>query len=176
MRTLTFVLIGGVVLAASFVVMHAGQGRVSPHESVTGMVDGSELTVTYGRPSMRGRTIFGRLVPFDRVWCPGADEATTLDSTKPLKVGDLSVPAGPHTIWVLPTRDAWTLVVSQEPSGFHTNYRPSADLGRVEMRKRTLDAPIEQLTFSIAKNTPGSGGTIAMMWETTEASVTFTVQ
>ena len=177
MRTVSFLFVGGVVLAVSFAVMHArGQGRVSPHESVTGMVDGSELTVTYGRPSMRGRTIFGRLVPFDRVWCPGADEATTLDSTRPLKVGDLSVPAGPHTIWVLPARETWKLVISQEPSGFHTNYNPSADLGRLEMRKRTLDAPIEQLTFFIAKNASGRGGTIAMMWETTEASVMFTVQ
>ena len=176
MRTLTFVLIGGVVLAASFAGTHAGQGRISPHESISGTVDGSDLAITYGRPSMRGRTIFGRLVPYGRVWCPGADEATTLDSSRPLKLGDLNVPAGPHTIWVLPTQDAWRLIVSREPSGFHTNYNPSADLGSLDMRKRSLDTPVEQLTFAISKNTSGLGGTIAMLWETTEASVTFTVQ
>src|SRR5579862_2260584 len=101
------------------------QGRLSPHESVTGNVDGAQLTIVYGRPSMRGRTIFGSLVPYGRVWCPGADEATTLDASRPIRLGALDVPAGPHTIWMLPEARRWTLVVSTEPSGFHTQYSPS---------------------------------------------------
>src|SRR5262245_35463636 len=113
-------------------VVHASQRpRVSPHESTMATVDGAEMTVTYGRPSMRGREIFGRLVPYGRVWCPGADEATTLESTRPLRVGDLTVPPGSHTIWVLPTREMWTLIVSKEPSGVENNYKPSADLRRI---------------------------------------------
>ena len=52
------------------------QSRISPHEQTSGVIDGAHLKVTYGRPSMRGRAIFGALVPYDRVWCPGADEAT----------------------------------------------------------------------------------------------------
>ena len=177
MRIATCVFIVGVIGAATVAVVHGRQlGRISPHESVSGTVDGSDITITYGRPSMRGRTIFGRLVPYGRVWCPGADEATTLDSARPLKLGDLLVPAGPHTIWVLPTADVWKLIVSKEPSGFHTNYNPSADLGSLEMRKRSLDAPVEQLTFAVVKNPAGSGGSITMTWETTEASVPFTVQ
>lgn len=177
MRMGTFVLFGGLVLYSTLTRVDARQlGRVSPHESVSATIDGSEMTITYGRPSMRGRMIFGRLVPFGRVWCPGADEATTMESTRPLKLGELSVPAGPHTIWVLPTRETWKLIVSQEPSGFHTNYNPSADLGSLEMRKRALDAPVEQLTFAIVKNATGLGGSVTMTWETTEASVPFTVQ
>jgi Protein of unknown function (DUF2911) len=177
MRMATFVLLGGLALTATLAEVGAHQlGRASPHESVKATIDGGEITITYGRPSMRGRVIFGRLVPFDRVWCPGADEATTLESTRPLKVGELSVPAGPHTIWVLPTRDIWKLIVSQEPSGFHTNYNASADLGNLEMRKRALDAPVERLTFAIVKNESGPGGSVTMTWETTEVSVPFTVQ
>lgn len=149
--------------------------RVSPHESVNATIDGAEIVITYGRPSMRGRTIFGALVPYGRVWCPGADEATTLDSTRTLQLGALTVPPGPHTIWMLPTAEAWTLVVSKEPSGFHTRYNESADLGRVALRKRVLPATIEQLTFTIEKNPPAAGGAIKMTWETTEVSVSFTV-
>ena len=158
-------------------VVHASQARppASPHESVTGTVDGSEITITYGRPSMRGRTIFGRLVPWDRVWCPGADAATTLNSAKPLRVGQLDVPPGPHTIWMLPTPTAWTLMISREPSGFHTNYNPSADLGSVDLIKTAVSMPVEQLTFSIVKSPTGAGGSIAMTWETTEVSAPFTV-
>ena len=148
--------------------------RASPHESVSQVVDGAQLTIVYGRPSMRGRTIFGALVPYGRVWCPGADEATTLESNRPLMLGNLRVPPGPHTIWMLPTAERWTLVVSKEPSGFHTNYRPEEDLGRLELRKQELAAPVERLTFAIA-NAPPGGGTISMTWERTEVSVPFTV-
>ena len=151
----------------------AGQRpRVSPHESVNATIEGANVTITYGRPSMRGRAIFGALVPYGRVWCPGADEATVLDSARPLKLEQLDVPAGPHTIWILPTAGAWTLVVSKEPSGFHTRYNESADLGRVPLRKRALDTPVEQLTFAIDAS-PAGGGTIRMTWEKTEVSVPF---
>jgi hypothetical protein len=124
---------------------------------------------------MRARTIFVGLEPYGRVWCPGADEATVLDSTRPLRIGTLDVPAGPHTIWMLPTESVWTLVVSKEPSGFHTRYHEAADLGRVPLEKRTLSAPVEQLTFAIDTTRRG-GGVLRMSWETTEVSVPFTVQ
>jgi hypothetical protein len=158
----------------------AGSQRASPHEWVSASIDGSDITITYGRPYMRGRLIFGGLVPYGRVWCPGADEATTLDSTRELSLGPsvqagLRVPPGPHTIWVLPTDGVWTLIVSKEPSGFHTNYNRNADLGRIEMVKRTLDAPVEQLTFAIVKNAGEAGGSIAMSWERTEVAVPFVV-
>jgi hypothetical protein len=174
----TFAAIGIVVIGAAVVAVETRQARqrASPHESVSATVDGSEMTIAYGRPYMRGRVIFGRLIPWDRVWCPGADEATTLDSTLPLRLGELNVPPGPHTIWILPTPNAWTLVVSKEPSGFHTNYNSSADLGRIQMTKRTVTDPVEQLTFAIVKNATGPGGAITMTWETTEVSVPFTVQ
>ena len=119
---------------------------------------------------MRGRAIFGALVPYDRVWCPGADEATTLESNRPLQIGALRVPAGPHTIWMLPSAATWTLIVSKEPSGFHTRYNARADLGRVPMEKETLDTPVEQLTFAVAAS-GGNAGLIEMNWEATKVSV-----
>ncbi|MEO8257013.1 MAG: DUF2911 domain-containing protein [Acidobacteriota bacterium] len=177
-RFLTVAAVGILMVGAAVVGVETRQARqrASPHESVSATIDGSAMTITYGRPSTRGRMIFGRLVPWDRVWCPGADEATTLDSARPLRIGGLTVPPGPHTIWILPTPDAWTLVVSRESSGFHTNYNSSADLGRVEMIKRTVADPVEQLTFAIVKNAAGGGGAITMTWETTEASVPFAVE
>jgi hypothetical protein len=150
------------------------RGRLSPHETMTASVAGATITIVYGRPSMRGRTIFGSLVPFNRVWCPGADEATTLESTLPLQIGSVRVPPGPHTVWILPTREAWTLILSKRPSGFHTFYPTNEDLGRVPLVKRELDAPVEQLTFGVEPQ-PGGGGAISMRWERTEVTTTFTV-
>jgi hypothetical protein len=176
MRIVTLTVIGTLVLVlGGLAVVHARQGRrASPHESVSGTVDGSDITITYGRPSMRGRTIFGRLVAWDRVWCPGADEATTLESTRELRIGTLRVPIGPHTIWMLPAPDRWTLVVSREPDGFHTRYNSRADLGRVPMTRRDLAAAVEELTFAIGA--ASGGGTITMSWEKTEVSLPFAVQ
>ena len=151
------------------------QSRISPHEQTTATIDGARITVTYGRPSMRGRTIFGTLVPYDRVWCPGADEATVLDSDKPIELNGLKVPSGPHTIWMLPTANQWTLIVSKEPSGFHTQYHPEADLGRVTLRKDRANPPVEQLTFAIAPNRSGPGGSLAMTWEATSVWTSLTI-
>ncbi len=175
MRAWTTVIVTAIALCATVVPRTNGQSRISPHEQTSGMIDGARITVTYGRPSMRGRTIFGALVPFDRVWCPGADEATVLDSDKPIQLETLKVPAGPHTIWVLPTANQWTLVASKESSGFHTQYHPEADLGRVTLRKSAIKPPVEQLTFEIAPNRSGPGGSLSMRWETTSVSTSLTI-
>jgi hypothetical protein len=66
---------------------------------------------------------------------------------------------------VLPTVNQRTLIVSKEPSGFHTQYHPEADLGRVTLRKGRANPPVEQLTFAIEPNRSGPGGRLAMTWE-----------
>lgn len=174
-RTVALIGSSALLLAAASAAspQRAERPRISPHESVSATVNGTRIEIVYGRPAMRGRTIFGGLVPYGRVWCPGADEATTLDSTRALQIGSLRVPAGPHTIWMLPTVDRWTLIVSREPSGFHTQYNPRADLGRVELQNRALASPIERLTFRI-EPTP-TGGRIAMSFENIEVSVPFSL-
>jgi hypothetical protein len=152
------------------------QGRRSPHETTaTTTVDGSSMFIEYGRPYVRGRTIFGGLVRYNDVWCPGADEATMLSTSRPLKMGALAVPAGEYSLWIEPTETTWTLILNKDAHTFHTNYRSARDLGRVEMKKRMLTSPVEQLTFVIAPNTSGPGGRIVMTWATTEASVPFIV-
>ena len=175
MRTRIAVMSAVVLLASALATAKAAQTRASPHETISAGVRGAELSITYGRPYMRGRVIMGALVPYGRVWCPGADEATTLTTTKPLKMGDLTLAAGRYTLWMLPTSDAWTLVVSTQTGQWHTQYDPAQDLGRVEMRKRALASPVEELTFAIEKDASRTGGAIKMTWETTEVSVPFTV-
>jgi hypothetical protein len=173
---------GGALALCGVVVLRARSGqfgqrqqsRISPHESVSSTVDGARVTIVYGRPSMRGRVVFGSLVPYGQVWCPGADEATTLESSRVLQIANLRIPTGPHTIWILPQRDRWTLVISREPEGFHNRYNARADIGRVPLSRRDLEAPIEQLTFAVGPSASG-GGTIAMSWEKTEISASFSV-
>ncbi|HET9832492.1 MAG TPA: DUF2911 domain-containing protein [Vicinamibacterales bacterium] len=170
---LAFLLVAIVVLACST----RAQGRRSPHERMPVVtVDGSEMFVEYGRPSVRGREIFGALIRWDEVWCPGADEATYLSTSKALKVGGLALPAGKYSLWIQPTKETWTLIFNSEWDTFHTAHRARADVGRVPMQKETLPENVEQLTFTIEPTKPGAGGRIAMSWATTKVSVPFTVE
>lgn len=148
--------------------------RASPHESTSATVNAADLKITYGRPYMRGRKIIGGLVPFDRIWTPGADEVTTLSTSLPIRLGDLQLKAGSYALWMLPTADAWTLIVNSDTGAFHTFHDGGKDIGRVALQKRSIDSPVEQLTFTIEPN-PSGGGWIKMTWETTEVSAAFSV-
>jgi hypothetical protein len=163
------------MMCATFSSGPAGQNRASPHETVSATIDDAAISITYGRPFMRGRRIIGVLVPYDRVWCPGADEATTLTTSRPLRIGELALASGSYTLWMLPTSDGWTLIVNTQTGQFHTQYNARYDLGRIRLVKRSLDTPVEQLTFAIEKKPGAAGGSIAMQWETTEVSAPFTV-
>ena len=152
--------------------------RASPHERTAAVtIDGSEMYIEYGRPFTRARTIFGSLIRWDDVWCPGADEATYISTTKSLKVGNLDVPAGKYSLWIQPLEDKpWVLIISKDWDTFHTAYRSRYDLGKVTMQKETLPETVEQLTFTIEPSAGARGGRIAMAWATTKVSVAFTVE
>ena len=81
-NVLSLACILGLLVAATALAQAPRPNPLSPHENTAAAIDGAALSITYGRPSMRGRKIFGSLVPFDRIWCPGADECTTLSTIR----------------------------------------------------------------------------------------------
>jgi hypothetical protein len=163
----------------------AQQKRVSPHETVSAVIDGSRVTITYGRPYTKDphsgemRKIWGGLVPYGKVWRTGADEATTLITQKPLVFGDTTVPAGAYTLWTLPAEDGSAKLIINKQIGQWgvgpNSYDESQDLARIDLKKDALDNPVDQLTISVSRNPP-SGGVLKMSWENTQYSVAFTVQ
>jgi hypothetical protein len=133
---------GGVVTP-----VHDGQAG-SPHVRVDWEVDGANISITYGRPYLRDRTVGDTVEPLDgSVWRLGADEATTLATDTDLMVGAAHVPAGEYTLWTLKTGDSTELIVNAETGQWGTAYDPAHDLDRTEMTVGTLDAPAEQLTL-----------------------------
>jgi hypothetical protein len=147
----------------------------SPHETVKATVGGAEISIEYGRPYVRGRKIMGGLVPYGRVWRTGADAATTLTTTKPLAIGGATVPAGKITLYTLPGEDQWKLILNKQTGQWGTEYDQSKDLARVDLTKKALSAPVDQLTVAIEPGT-GNDGTLKISWEHTELSVPFTVK
>lgn len=134
--------------------------------------DGKGITVAYSSPRMKGRKIFGGLVPFGEVWRLGANEATTFVNTAEVNADNKSVPAGSYTIFALPKEDTWTLIVSKKTGEWGIPYPGEAsDLVRMEMKTSKVGAPVEN--FTIAFDQAGSSCTLRAAWETTQASIRF---
>lgn len=149
--------------------------RVSPHETTTQAVDGATITITYGRPSKRGRVIFGALVPFDQVWMPGADEATIFQTSADLQFGDVLVPAASYSLYTIPSSGTWKLIINKQTGQWHTVYNSDQDLARIDMRVTPLPEPTERLTIAAVSRTEG-GGELRLEWDTTRAAAPFTVR
>jgi len=159
---------------ALFAVAAFGQRYTSPPANVALKVAGKQIAVDYYAPSMHGRKIMGSLVPYGKVWCPGANVATGLTTDGNLQLGDLKLPKGSYSIWAIPGAKEWTLVVNKQSGQHHLEYDPAEDFGRTKMNVKTLAAPVETLKFELRPDS-GNKGTLALLWETTEASISFSV-
>jgi len=138
------------VLAQKVVKTTPGKGG-SPHETVEYTVDGATITLTYGRPYLKGRSV-SSLAPNGKVWRTGADEATTLTTTHDLTIGSLSVPKGTYTLYTLPSDSGWKLIVNKQTGQWGTVYQEGQDLGRVDLMSGKLSKPAEQLNVAVVTN------------------------
>ena len=111
------------------------QARKSQHATVMQALGATEVTIVYNRPAARGRTLFGDLVPWGKVWCPGADQATTLAVTKDVLVAGQPLAAGKYSIWAIPGPAEWTLIFSKAADVFHIPCPgPAQDALRVTLK------------------------------------------
>jgi hypothetical protein len=145
--------------------------RPSPTASAScDLGGGKTINTAYGSPRMKGRTIYGDLVPFGKVWRAGANEATTFVTSSDLLIRGTTVPAGKYTIFTVPEADMWTLIVNKKTGEWGIPYKYESDeLARVGMTLSALPAPVED--FTIAYEESAVGCTLRMDWETTRASV-----
>ncbi|MGB8579671.1 MAG: DUF2911 domain-containing protein [Candidatus Sulfotelmatobacter sp.] len=166
-------------IAFTTVVMaQTGEGKAKPSPAASATCDlggGKSIKTDYSSPRMRGRKIYGDLVPFGKVWRTGANEATTFVPTADVEVGGKNVPAGSYTIFTVPTADEWTLIINKKTGERSIPYKYESDeLARVPMKVSKLPSPVEDFTISYVKS--GSGCTMHIDWETTRASVDITAK
>jgi Protein of unknown function (DUF2911) len=141
-----------------------------PGEASVKFDDGKTVTIQYSRPSMRGRKIFGGLVPYDQVWRTGANSATSLKTDVDLTIGGASVPAGSYTLYTLPSANSWKLIINKQTGQWGTEYSQGQDLARVDMKVGQLPSGMETFTISLDKTNPTSA-MLKLDWENTIASV-----
>lgn len=161
--------LGGVALLGSLATP-AQQQRPSPPAKAECKANGATVTVDYSSPRMRGRKIYGELVPYGQVWRTGANEATSFVTSGDVTIGGKPVPAGKYTMWTVPAAAEWQLVISKKTGMWGTDYPgPGDDLLRAPMKVSKLPSPVENFTISFAQT--GGGCTMNLDWETTRASI-----
>lgn len=107
----------------------------------------ARIAINYGQPHLRGRSVLGSLVPWDSAWRTGANLATQLTAELDITIGNTFIPRGIYTLFTLPTRNGWKLIVSKQALQWGTEYDPAQDLARIDLRSRTRTEPVESLTF-----------------------------
>ena len=135
----------------------------------------SRMTIDYGQPHARGRTIFGGLVPYGDVWRLGANWATRLTLDFGMRIGELDVPRGEYTLFFLPGRDGGELIVSEETRQWGTDYDPSRDFGRTPVRRHDLTETVQSLAITLEPVFPQEdgnvpSGTLRITWGQVEYS------
>lgn len=133
--------------------------RKSKNGETTATLGGVDVSITYGRPQVRGRTVWGDLVPYGAVWRTGADEATTITFSGDVTIEGQPLPAGTYALFTIPSQEAWTVVFNKvaEQWGAY-DYDESQDALRVQVQPTTGDH-VEELTFSVEEST------VVIAWE-----------
>ena len=122
---------------------------LSARDTMRATIGAATLVVDYSRPLARGRTLLGGLVPYGRVWRTGANAATHLTISSPLRLAGVPLDSGTYTLWTLPTRDQVQLIINEQTGQWGTGYQARHDIARVALRVDTLDAPIERFTIRV---------------------------
>ncbi len=156
------------VLASLFTTTNAQQDkskRPSPPATATAtLTNGANVTINYGQPSVKGRTIGKEIATFGKVWRTGANEATTFETSKNVKVNGNKLAAGKYSIYTIPGEDEWTVILNKKAQQWGTQYDMAEDVFRFTV-KPTKTEFTEQMNFNIDKE-----GIVKLMWGNTMIS------
>src|SRR5687767_13874044 len=160
-------------LAAAASAQQVDFPRLSPVASVRQAVGVTEIEINYSRPGVKGRTIWGELVPFGEVWRTGANENTTIRFSTPVKIEGKDLPAGLYGLQTIPTADQWTVIFSKDADQWGAfNYKPENDALRIQVKPQPAEFR-ERMAFDIEDVTDTSAE-VVMHWE--KLRVPFTVE
>lgn len=148
----------------------------SPLAKIEQTVGLTQVSIEYSRPSMRGRTVMGDLVPYGEIWRTGANRNTTLSFSDAITIGKQEIAAGTYALYSRPGISMWEVFFYNrtDNSGLPEKWDPKAIAATIEVPIRELDTPVE--TFSIALETlHNEGATLQLKWETTQIDIPFKV-
>lgn len=138
----------------------AQEKRASPAMEAEGKVEATSIKVTYGSPSVKDRTIWGGLVPYDKLWRAGANEATTFETSDDIMIGGEKLPKGKYALFIIPNEKEWTFVFNSDPDQWGAyKYDEKKDVLRVNAKPMMSKDMTESLTYKV-----GDDG-LTFMWD-----------
>jgi len=159
MKRITFLMLA-MVTAVSAVL--AQDKPASPQATVEGKVGAAKVKIVYCQPSARGRKIMGGLVPYGEVWRTGANDATTIEFDKPVKIEGKDLAAGKYALFTIPNENQWTIIINKESKQWGAfKYKKEEDVLRVDVKPTKTDSPVEAFNISLGKDE------VLMKWENT---------
>jgi len=142
----------------------------SPTATISQKVGLADVSITYSRPGVKGRTIFGDLVPYDKIWRTGANKATAITLGTDATIGGKEVSAGSYSIFTIPGKDEWTIIINSETELWGAgNYDEAKDVARFKVKPGKLAEKVESFTIDFGSFTD-EGCNINMSWENTKVS------
>jgi hypothetical protein len=170
------------MLAMAGLAMAAGTGNrqvtenpLSPAAEARVQLGGKNIVIEYNAPSVRGRQVEGGLIPYDTWYRLGADAATTLTTDADIHIGDLKVPKGVHTLFLLASaKNGWKLIVNNQTKQWGLDYDEKKDLGRASMTLTKVSPPVEKFRITL-KGTGAKTGILAVEWNVSKAEVPVTL-
>jgi hypothetical protein len=142
------------------------KAKASPRESVTGKINTATISIDYGSPSVKGRKIWGALVPFNKIWRAGANEATTFETDKDLFVEGKKLPAGKYSLFIIPNEKKCVFIFNKKAKQWGAyNYDKDLDQLRVEVSPKTETETTEKLLFLVRENR------VALLWDNWEIAL-----
>src|SRR5690349_18638480 len=161
MNTRTMKKLSIAMLFLSFAAGAFAQGEkpqpLSPPDSVTGKIGDATIAISYSSPSVKGRKIWGELVPYDKVWRAGANKATIFTTDKAIKVEGKDLPAGKYSLFALPGQNEWQFIFNSQTGqwgikkGGEANRDPANDVLTVTVKPKQSSTMNERLKYDINK-------------------------
>ena len=158
-RVFSFLMLLLAVVFTTSVMAQEQKPKASPAATATGKVGGATVTINYSSPSVKGRTIWGGLVPYGQVWRSGANEATTVTFDKDVLIEGKPLAAGTYSFYTIPTEDKWTVIFNKTAKQWGTQYDEKQDALRMTVTPRKAPVMSERLKYDI--NTEG----LLLTWE-----------
>jgi len=139
--------------------------RPSPPAQATATLGGKAITIDYSQPSVNGRVVWGKLVPYGQVWRAGANETTAFATSADLMVEGKPLPAGKYGFFVIPNQNDWTIIFNKTIKWGAFSYKPEEDVLRLTVPARKTSGPVEKLTYTISPK-----GEVTLAWADQQAT------
>jgi hypothetical protein len=165
-QTTSFLFLFSLLFSLHSSAQNAGAARPSPADSASGKIGSSVINIRYSSPSIKGRTVWGDLVPYGKVWRAGANEATTFETSSDVQVEGKTLPAGKYSLFTIPGEKDWTVIFNKTANQWGAfRYNQEADQLRVTVTPRKSASLNERLAYALTNDG------FVLRWENLEVPV-----